>query len=852
MKPIPSVITPRNASLVFLVGYLIHLSMITFLIGDEWNRTVFNDLAIPIEGLLAVAALSWGALRSAAHSRQLFVAWVLLAVGQLAWTLGDINWFIQQIVIKETPFPSLTDLFYILSFTLFIVGVLKLPMKRLKGSEWLKFSLDLGIIALSALLVYWYFYISPLLTMGKADLTTLIVAFTYPAFDFLLLMVLFLLLSRRLKSQARSPILLLATTMLLKISADVVFGYQFTSGTYVTKLYIDMGWIATVFLAGLAGVFQAITVDRSAAEVSADTDLVEKPKAIAPWAMYVPYFWLVGAYVLMITSYRSDLDINFPTLVVWLGVVMLLVLIRQITAFLENKQLLDEQKRTEYALRESERQYRSLFENSLDTIFTCDAKGNFTSVNRAAEDVTGYTKDELIGRNYREFMGKKLAKRTYNLFNKLYRTGVPINGTRFEIKRKNGEERIVEGYMNLIRNENEIVGFQGTLRDVTDRTKLEQQLIQSQKMEAIGTMAGGIAHNFNNIMVGIMGYSELLLMGKTPEDPDHKALTVIHEGTLRASALTKQILNISRGAHYNITRVNVNRLIEKIVPLISGTFDKLIEIKTHLEHDLMSVEGDTNQLEQCLLNLSINARDAMPRGGRLTFETRNQILDRSFVESHFGYAPGPHVVLSVTDNGVGIAPEILDHIFEPFFTTKRDSGSSGIGLATVYGIVKGHKGFITVHSEAGKGAAFTLYFPGVKGATEELTRMKENHDDSLHPTILLIDDEPAVREVWSDFLTGRGHPVLTAENGLVGIELLKRHKEKIGVVILDMVMPKLGGKATLDRIREIKPSVKVLITSGYSEEGQAGEIALLEKDAFIQKPTQLSLLQKKIDEVLGK
>ena len=208
-KPIPSVITPRNASLVFLVGYLIHLSMITFLIGDEWNRTVFNDLAVPIEGLIAVAALSWGALRSAAHSRQLFVAWALLAVGQLAWTLGDINWFVQQIVIKETPFPSLTDLFYILSFTFFIVGVLKLPMKRLKGSEWLKFSLDLGIIALSALLVYWYFYISPLLTMGKADLTTLIVAFTYPAFDFLLLMVLFLLLSRRLKSQARSPILLL-------------------------------------------------------------------------------------------------------------------------------------------------------------------------------------------------------------------------------------------------------------------------------------------------------------------------------------------------------------------------------------------------------------------------------------------------------------------------------------------------------------------------------------------------------------------------------------------------------------------------------------------------------------------
>ncbi len=515
-------------------------------------------------------------------------------------------------------------------------------------------------------------------------------------------------------------------------------------------------------------------------------------------------------------------------------------------------ELLDEQKRTEFALRESERQYRSLFENSLDTIFTVDTKGNFTSVNRAAEAVTGYTRDELIGRNYREFMDKKLADEIYRLYNDLYQTGVPKSGTRFEIKRKNGEERIVEGYANLIRNEREIVGFQGTLRDVTDRAKLEQQLIQSQKMEAIGTMAGGIAHNFNNIMVGIMGYSELLLIGKTPEDPDHKALTVIHEETLRASALTKQILNISRGAHYTITSVNLNQLVEKTVPLISGTFDKLIEIETRLEDDLMSVEGDTNQLEQCLLNLSINARDAMPRGGRLTFETRNQILDSNFVESHFGCIPGPYAVLSVTDNGTGIAPEVLDHIFEPFFTTKRDSGGSGIGLATVYGIVKGHKGFITVHSEVGKGTTFTLYFPGVKKTMEELTHMKDNPGDSLLPTILLIDDEPAVREVWSDFLTGRGHPVLTAENGLVGIELFKRHKEEIGVVILDMVMPKLGGKATLERIKKIKPSVKVLITSGYSEEGQDGEIAVLEKDAFIQKPIQLSLLQKKINEVLGK
>ncbi len=851
-KPLLSFVTLRNASLIFLAAYVFHVVMITFLIKDEWNRTLFNDLAFPIEGLIAVAALSWGAWRSAAFSRQLFAAWGLLTLAQLAWTLGDINWFVLQIVLKETSFPSLTDVCYLVSFTLFIVGVLKLPMQRLKGSEWLKFSLDMGIVALSAVLIFWYFWIGPFLRTGVTDLTTLIVAFTYPTFEFLLIMTLFLLLARRLKTQALSPVILLMSGVLLKIITDVVFGYQFSTETYFAKLYVDMGWIATVLLAGLAGVFQAITVEHSATAQPTRTASVETGRAVAPWAMYAPYFWLVGAYILLVRSYGRDLEIEFSTLVTWVGAIMLLVVIRQITAFLENKHLLEQQQRIENALRESERQYRRLFENSLDAIFTVDLKGNFTSANKATETVTGYTRDELIGKNYRGFMDKELAERLFHLYNDLYRTRVPISGTRFEMKRKGGDERIIEGYTNLIQNVDEVIGFQGTLRDVTDRVRLEQQLVQAQKMEAVGTMAGGIAHNFNNIMVGITGYAEFLLMKKTQDDPDYKGLTIIHESALRASDLTRQILNISRGAHHNAVSVNLNNLIEKIMPLITGTFDKLIHIKTHLEDGLMSIEGDINQLEQCLFNLSINARDAMPQGGQLIIETKNQVLDEDFVQSHLGCTGGPHVVLSVTDIGTGISPEIRDHIFEPFFTTKKDSGGSGIGLATVYGIMRSHSGFITVYSEVGKGTTFKLYFPAAKKAARKATRKNETADHPVVATILLIDDESVVREVWGDFLTQKGHRVLTAENGLVGIELFKRHKDEIDLVILDLIMPELGGKATLTGLREIDPSVKVLVTSGYSENGQAGEILPLEIDAFIQKPAPLGLLQEKIGEILGK
>ncbi len=418
---------------------------------------------------------------------------------------------------------------------------------------------------------------------------------------------------------------------------------------------------------------------------------------------------------------------------------------------------------------------------------------------------------------------------------------------------KSGDERIVEGYINIIRKENKANGFQGTLRDITDKKRLEAQILQTQKMEAVASLAGGMAHNFNNILVGIMGYAEYLLAKKDKEDPDYKALTTIYEGTVRASELTRQLLNTARAGEYYPQEINLNDIIKKLLPLIQGTFDKSIEIKTDLAANLAPIEGDAGQLEQSLLNLAINARDAMSSDGVLTFKTKNQHLDERFVKNHLDAGEGDYVLLSVSDTGHGISPQIQGRIFEPFFTTKEDKGGTGMGLCSVYGIVKNHKGLITVASDVGKGATFTLYFPtGSEKVEETQWPVLKKRKGKKNELILLIDDEPVVREMWGDFLNTLGYRVITARDGKEGIGVFEQNRDQIDLVILDLIMPRLGGKETLIRIKEINPDIKVIITSGYTEYEKMREMLGKKTVGFIPKPSQLAEISLKIQEVLHK
>jgi two-component system cell cycle sensor histidine kinase/response regulator CckA len=506
-------------------------------------------------------------------------------------------------------------------------------------------------------------------------------------------------------------------------------------------------------------------------------------------------------------------------------------------------------------LRKSEERYRILVESSNDGVAVIsDYKMVF--LNQRFSDFLGRGRDELLNRPFLDMVYDE--DREFVLDNYERRLAKKDAPDRYEFRIVTKDESIMAVEISVV-----LIEWEGKpsslclFRDVSEkrvaeeeRAGLHEQLLHAQKMEAIGTLAGGMAHNFNNILVGIMGYSEYLLISKSQNDPDYKALKTIHEGSVRASELTRQLLNIGRGGEFNRTKISLNDVARRVLPLITGTFDKSIEIETDLDDRLMVMEGDMGQLEQSLLNVCINARDAMPDGGKLLIETENRWLDDGFVRAHLGSRVGHYVSLSVTDTGVGMSREIKDHIFEPFFTTKKHAGGSGMGLATVWGIVKNHQGLVAVYSEPGKGSAFRLYFPAILVEVEGEELKKEDIRPGQGETLLLVDDEQIIREMWGDILNELGYRVLTAGGGEEALAVLEERRGDVDLVILDLVMPHMGGKETFSRIRERYPGVRVLVSSGYSENGKPHEILDAGADGFIQKPYQIGQVTIKVREML--
>ncbi len=509
-----------------------------------------------------------------------------------------------------------------------------------------------------------------------------------------------------------------------------------------------------------------------------------------------------------------------------------------------------ERRMAEEMIRESEEKFRNLFESSKDVIYLTTITGEFLDINSAAEEIFGYSAEELKKLNIkylyknrkdrenfqREIQEKGFVKDYSIVFMK--KDGTPVDCLLTSTLRKGKDESII--------------GYQGIIRDITERKYLEEQLLRAQKMKAIGTLAGGMAHNFNNILVGIMGYSEYLLRKSREGDPDYKALKTIHESTIKASELTRQLLNIARGGDYKRVKVNMNSVVKRVIPLVTGTIDKTIEVVVALNINLYTAEGDVGQLEQCLLNLCINSRDAMPGGGKIIIETKNQIVDEHFVKTHLDAKVGNYVVLSVTDTGTGIAPDIIDHIFEPFFTTKKHAGGSGMGLATVYGIVKNLQGIITVYSEVGEGTTFRLYFPAIEEEIEENDSTYEDASLGGDETILLVDDEKVVRDMWGEILYELGYKVIISEGGKEVVDLIKERGKDIDLIILDIVMPKMGGKEIFKEVKKIEPNIKILVSSGYSANGQVGDVIKAGADGFIQKPASILNLTTKIRDILNK
>ncbi|TET94512.1 MAG: PAS domain S-box protein [Desulfobacteraceae bacterium] len=507
---------------------------------------------------------------------------------------------------------------------------------------------------------------------------------------------------------------------------------------------------------------------------------------------------------------------------------------------------ISEHKQAEEELRDSEKRLKTILDSIQAGIVLINVETHtIVDANPAAIKMIGAPKEEIIDHVCHKFicsaekgkcpitdLGQEIDNSERILFTA---TGeeVPILKTVTPIL-LNGQAHLLESFF-----------------DITEKKKLEAQLQQAQKMEAIGTLAGGIAHDFNNMLQAISGYTQILLMGKKASDPDYEKLEAIEKSAQRASDLTKRLLIFSRKVESKLRPVGLNQEIEQVSKMLERTIPKMINIELHLAENLKIINADPAQIEQIMMNLGVNARDAMPDGGRLIFETENVILDEQYCKIHLGARPGKYVKLSISDTGHGMDREILSHIFEPFYTTKETGKGTGLGLAMVYGIVKNHDGYIMCYSEPGEGTTFKIYFPII----EKEIKTMESKEEKVpikggSETILLVDDEEAIRELGEDIFTRFGYTVLMASDGESALEIYSEKKEEINLVILDIIMPGIGGRRCLEKLLKMNPRVKVIIASGYSINGPTKEVLEAGAKGFISKPYDMRGMLKTVRKIL--
>ncbi|MBI1877889.1 MAG: response regulator [Chloroflexi bacterium] len=512
---------------------------------------------------------------------------------------------------------------------------------------------------------------------------------------------------------------------------------------------------------------------------------------------------------------------------------------------------LTERRRAEAALAAERNLLRTLIDNLPDYIYVKDASSRFILGNVAVARIMGVaTSDELVGKTDFDFYSPELAEQFYADEQEIIRSGQPlIDREEAIIDQMTGQKRWLSTTKVPVRDsQGQIVALVGMSRDITERKRLEEQSHQSQKLQAIGQLAGGIAHEFNNMLTGILGFTQLLLEVVQPEDKIYEDLQRIEVLSKRAAGLVRQLLTFSRHDLSQKNSLSLRPFLKEITKLLERIIPENIVIELSLAAEDLIVVADPTQLQQVVINLAVNARDAMPEGGRLVIITARVELDDAFCQAHPDLRPGWYALLSITDTGVGIPLEIRPSIFDPFFTTKAVGKGTGLGLPVVYGIVKNHAGAIEVESQVGQGTTMKIYLPlSEQPVVEEAATTTLADLLTGTETILLVEDEPLVLEFGRTVLEYFGYRVLTAQDGVEALEVFQAHQAEIALVILDVVMPRMGGRETARELKRRKPAVAVLLASGYdSSEETEEEPGETEAYVLVRKPYQIQELAQAV------
>ena len=522
-------------------------------------------------------------------------------------------------------------------------------------------------------------------------------------------------------------------------------------------------------------------------------------------------------------------------------------------AIVVNFRDVSERRTAEAALRESEERYRTLVEGVRDIIFALSPEGTIASLNPAFETITGLPREEWVGQPFERLVHPEDLPLALELLGRVVR-GELRPASQFRVRTAKGDYRVGEFSATPQLHEGRLVGILGIGRDVTERAQLEQQLRQAQKMEAVGRLAGGIAHDFNNILTAITGYADLLLEDLGATDPRRQDADEIHKAADRAAGLTRQLLAFSRQQVLQPTVLEVNKLVSDLEKMLRRLLGEDVELGTRLAPTTGRVKADPGQLEQVIMNLAVNARDAMPNGGKLTLETGNVNLDEAYAADHYPARAGPFVLLAVSDTGIGMSEETQAHMFEPFFTTKEKGKGTGLGLATVYGIIKQSGGFIWVYSEVGHGTTFKLYLPRVEELAERGSQPAQAAARAARgtETVLVVEDEAPVRSVARQVLERHGYTVLEAPSAEAALDIATRYSGIIHLLLTDVVMPGLNGRELASRLATLRPDARVIFMSGYTDDAVTRHGVLEPGSAYVQKPFTPDAIARKVREVLDR